>query len=109
MASRPIVEPDQSPSDTRLPTCRIWLKVVPGSRRTEVSGPLGDRLKVRVSAPPEDGRANRAVCETLASALGLHDRDVTIIAGHASPEKTARAVGIDHASAAAKLGLSQPS
>lgn len=79
--------------------------MVPGSRRTEVSGPLGDRLKVRVSAPPEDGKANRAVCETLAAALGLHDRDVTIIAGHTSPEKTARAVGIDPVAAAAKLGL----
>lgn len=78
---------------------------MPGSRRTQVSGPLGDRLKVRVSAPPEDGKANRAVCETLAAALGLHDRDVTIITGHASPEKTARVVGIDHAAASARLGL----
>ncbi|MCE7974209.1 MAG: DUF167 domain-containing protein [Leptolyngbya sp. PLA1] len=79
--------------------------MVPGSRRTEVAGPLGDRLKVRVAAPPEDGKANRAVCETLAAALGLRDRDVTVIAGHSSAEKTARAVGIDHVAAAARLGL----
>jgi uncharacterized protein YggU (UPF0235/DUF167 family) len=105
VAPRPIVEPDQSPSDTRVPACRIWLKVVPGSRRAGISGPLGDRLKVRVAAPPEAGRANRAVCETLAAALGLHDRDVTIITGHGSAEKTARAVGIDDRAASARLGL----
>src|SRR5690349_990673 len=37
---------------------RIFLKVVPGSRRDQIVGGLGDRLKVKVSAPPEDGRAN---------------------------------------------------
>ena len=40
----------------------VRVKVVPGAKQEGVAGVLGDRLKVRVRAPPEDGRANAAVC-----------------------------------------------
>ena len=66
----------------------IRLKVVPGASRSEVVGPLGDRLKVRVAAPAEAGKANRAVVELLEAWLGV--KGVTIVAGAASAEKTAR-------------------
>lgn len=72
---------------TSAPACRVSVKVVPGARRSEVVGRLGDRLKVRVAAPPEDGKANRAVCELLAAAVGCRAADVSVIAGHANPEK----------------------
>lgn len=77
----------------------IRVKAVPGSSRNEVSGVLGDRLKVRISAPPEGGKANRAVCELIASALGVRVRDVIVESGTTSPEKTLRARGVtlDHA------------
>ena len=68
----------------------IRLKVVPGSRKTEIAGTYGDRLKIKVSAPPEDGKANAAVCDLLARTLGISPRDVTIIAGATSPEKLVR-------------------
>jgi uncharacterized protein len=77
--------------------------VVPGARSSRLAGALGDRLKVRVAAPPQDGRANREVCELLAAALGLRPAAVTITAGHASPEKTARVTGCSAARAAAAL------
>lgn len=83
----------------------IRLKAVPGAKRDEVSGALGDRLKVRVSAPPEDGRANKAVCLLLAGALGVRPRDVEIVGGQTSPEKLARVAGIDAETARKKLGL----
>ena len=83
---------------------RIVLKVVPGSRRDQVVGRLGDRLKVKVAAPPEEGRANKAVCELLADAMGVSARDVSIIAGHASPEKTALVRGVTPGVAASRLG-----
>ncbi|MFZ4572890.1 MAG: DUF167 domain-containing protein [Phycisphaerales bacterium] len=88
-------------SDTRA--VRIALKVVPGSRREEVAGMLGERLKIRVSAPPEDGKANRAVCRVLAEALGADERDVTIVVGTTNPEKVARVAGMSAAEVRARL------
>lgn len=70
--------------------CEILLKVVPGSSRDALAGTLGDRLKVKVSAAPEGGKANKAVCILLARVFGVKPRDVSIIAGATSPEKTAR-------------------
>ena len=73
------------------------LKVVPGSRRDEIVGryasPQGPRLKVKVSAPPEDGRANAAVCALLAKALGVPTKGISIVHGHAHAEKVARVRG----------------
>jgi uncharacterized protein (TIGR00251 family) len=92
--------------DPQVPNCvRIHLKVVPGSRRDQIVGPLGDRLKVKVSAPPEDGRANKAVCELLGTALGINPRDVEVVAGHSSPEKTVRVRGRSAADITAALAL----
>lgn len=67
----------------------VWLKVVPGAKSDAIAGLLGDRLKVRVAAPPEDGKANAAVCVVLASALGVKARAVTIVQGASNPEKVA--------------------
>jgi uncharacterized protein len=81
---------------TRLPAfarrvaggIEIDVKVVPRASRSEVVGPLGDRLKIRVAAPAEAGKANRAVLELLREWLST--REVEIIAGRSSPEKTVR-------------------
>ena len=66
---------------------RLPLKVVPGSSRDRVAGWLGERLKVMVSAAPERGRANEAVIEVLARALGLPKGAFRIAAGETSPLK----------------------
>ena len=73
------------------------VKVVPGGSRDEIAGMLGDALKIKVSAPAEGGKANRAVCELLASELGIPPRDVTVISGHTRPQKriAIRGVTID--------------
>lgn len=81
---------------------RIAIKAVPGAKRDEIVGRLGDRLKVRIAAPPEAGRANEAICELLAAALGIPTRQVRIVSGHTRPEKTAEITG---ASVAAVQGL----
>ena len=73
------------------------VKVVPGASRDEVAGMLGDALKIKVSAPAEGGKANRAVCELLAEEAGVPPRDVIVISGHSRPQKriAIRGVTID--------------
>ncbi len=83
----------------------LRVKVVPGSRGDSIAGMLGERLKIRVAAPAEDGRANTAVCALLAAALGAPARSVKIAQGFAHPEKTVRIAGMSAADAASKLGL----
>lgn len=83
----------------------VRVKAVPGASRDGLAGVLGDRLKVRVAAPPEGGKANRAIVSLVARALGLKPRDVEVVAGAASQEKTLRAVGIGAERARVKLGI----
>ena len=64
----------------------LSIKVVPGASRSEVAGVIGNRLKVRVAAPAEKGRANEAVVELLRAWLGA--KDVQIVAGRSAREKT---------------------
>ena len=82
---------------------RIRVKAVPGARRDEISGPLGDRLKIRVSAPPERGKANKAIGALLADALGVRAKDVLLIAGQTSPEKSFEVAGVSPADVANRL------
>jgi uncharacterized protein (TIGR00251 family) len=83
----------------------VAVKAVPGARRDGVAGVLGDRLKVRVSAPPEGGRANDAIRRLLAARLGVRVGRVEIVSGHAHPEKTLRVDGIGVGAARDALGL----
>ncbi|MGH7132101.1 MAG: DUF167 domain-containing protein [Phycisphaerales bacterium] len=81
------------------------VKAVPGASRDGVAGVLGDRLKVRVSAPPEGGKANEAICGLLAQAVGVPARSVEVVAGHSRAEKTVRIVGVTVEVAAKALGV----
>ncbi|MFG0286277.1 MAG: DUF167 domain-containing protein [Phycisphaerales bacterium JB039] len=83
---------------------RIDVKAVPGARRDEIAGWLGDRLKVRVSAPAEGGKANKAICAVIAKAAGVRARDVTIVSGQTSPEKTVEVAGVSEEELARRLG-----
>ncbi|MFN7021866.1 MAG: DUF167 domain-containing protein [Phycisphaerales bacterium] len=74
-------------------TIVLLVKAVPGARADQVTGWLGDRLKVRVSAPPEGGKANAAICRLLASELGLKPTAVEVARGHASAEKSVTVTG----------------
>lgn len=66
--------------------------VVPGASRTEVKGIHGDALRIRVSTPPEGGKANRDLCRFLEKRLGAR---VDLIAGTTSRRKQALVVGGD--------------
>jgi uncharacterized protein (TIGR00251 family) len=86
----------------------LHVKVVPGSRKDAIVGALGDRLKVKVAAAPEEGKANAAVCGLIAARLGLKPRDVTVVVGHASAEKTLRIEGLTAAEAEGRLACHAP-
>ncbi len=70
----------------------LRLKVIPGASRSVIVGVLGDRLKMKVAAPPEDGKANKAVIALISEWLGTDS--VEIISGHAHPEKVVRVHGL---------------
>jgi uncharacterized protein (TIGR00251 family) len=74
---------------------RLRLRVSPGARRSELVGRHGDGWKVRVTAPPEDGRANNAVLDLLARRLDVPRRALSIVSGHTAREKVVRMQGID--------------
>lgn len=59
----------------------------PGARRTEVAGLHGGSLKVRLAAPPVEGKANAALVEFIAAALGVPRRLVKVTRGETSREK----------------------
>ena len=84
---------------------RIAVKAVPGSRRDQIVGLLGDRLKVKVAAAPEDGKANAAICALLAASLGVRVRDVNLVSGHANAEKVIGVSGVSCDQARSLLGL----
>jgi len=65
----------------------LRLTVAPGARRTAVVGLHGDRLKVRVAAPPEKGAANQELLAFLARVLDLPKSSVRLKGGSQSREK----------------------
>ncbi len=81
----------------------IAVKVVPRARRSEVAGPEGAWLKVRIAAPPVEGAANEALVAFLAGVLGLRTRDVSVQAGERSRLKRVRIQGLDAATVASHL------
>ena len=70
--------------------CVFHVHVVPRSRRDEVVGLYVDALRVRLKAPPVDGKANNALCKFIARALHISRGDVTILGGCASRHKRVR-------------------
>ena len=73
----------------------LRIKVQPGASRTEVAEVLGDRLKVRVQAPPVEGAANAALLKWLAKALGVSKGKVRLAQGERSRDKTVEVTGVD--------------
>jgi uncharacterized protein (TIGR00251 family) len=78
-------------------TVVVSIHVQPQARRTEVVGPHGDSLKVRVAAPALENRANEALVAFVAKRFGVARRDVTLLAGEKSREKRleVRSTGVD--------------
>ena len=81
----------------------LRVRVVPNAKRSEVVGEHGDAIKIKVHAPPVDGKANAALCEFIAEQLGLPRKAVTIRAGESSRDKTLAIDGLSDASVRERL------
>ena len=73
---------------------RISFAVSPGAKRTELVGKHGDGWKARVAAPPERGRANEALVELLAEALGVPRSSIRVVAGQSAKAKLVEVDGL---------------
>ncbi len=82
----------------------LAVKLQPRSSRNEVGEPLGNELRIAVTAPPVDAAANQALIELLAEVLDCSRRQVELVRGHTSRHKTIKLHGFTVPQAMSKLG-----
>ena len=83
---------------------RLQLHVQPRASRTEVAGPHGGALRIRLAAPPVDGEANAELVAFLARRLRVPKAAVTIVRGETGRRKVVEVAGVSAGDAAAALG-----
>ena len=81
----------------------LSLHIQPGAKKTGIAGPHGDALKIRLAAPPVDGKANEALVAFIAEKVGAGRTAVRLISGQTSRTKRVRIDGIAAAVVLARL------
>jgi uncharacterized protein (TIGR00251 family) len=81
------------------------VKIHPRARKNAITGELGDTLKLSLTAPPVEGRANEACIEFLANLLKVPRSSVTIASGLSSRRKVIRVRGISADEVQKRLGI----
>lgn len=79
------------------------VRVIPRSPKSAITGRRGDAIVVRLSAPPVDDAANKALIELLSKAFERPRRDVSIVSGHKSRDKRVAVEGISEQDLSARL------
>jgi uncharacterized protein (TIGR00251 family) len=80
------------------------VRVHPRAKKTAITGELGDALKLSLTAPPIDGKANDACIEFFAKLLKLPRSSVTIASGQASRQKVIRVSGLSAEEVCRRIG-----
>ena len=83
----------------------IQVHASPRASKTQVQGLHGDALKIRLQAPPVDGKANETLIEFLAKTLGIPQRQITLISGQTSRQKRLNLQGITANQVGISLGI----
>ena len=83
--------------------CVLPVRAQPGARKAGILGEQGSALKVAVTAPPEDGRANKALTEVLRDLLNLKRSQVELLSGETSRDKKFLIRGLTRAELASRL------
>ena len=81
------------------------IKVHPRAKKNTITGRVGDAVKVSLTAPPIDGRANEACIEFFAKLLKVPPSSVTIAAGESSRNKVIRVAGVFAEQVRERLGI----
>lgn len=84
----------QESGDQRRGAVTLNLHIQPGARKTEFAGLHGEALKLRLAAPPVDGKANACLLEFLARSLELPKRQLELVSGQTSRSKRVRVDGL---------------
>jgi uncharacterized protein (TIGR00251 family) len=82
------------------------VRVIPRAAKNALAGEHDGALKVRLVAPPVEGRANAALEEYLAGWLGVRPAQVRVVAGHTSRQKMVAVVGLSAEEIAQRLNYS---
>lgn len=85
------------------PETRLTVRIQPRASRDRIAALEGERVRVRVTAPPADGAANEAVRRLLAGVLGCPPSAVEILRGRTGREKVIRIVGLGPVEVRARL------
>ena len=75
-------------------TLLLHLKIQPNASRSGLAGQHGQRLKIRLQSPPQNGKANRELIRFLSDTLGIPKSSLDLIRGQSSRDKTVRIEGI---------------
>lgn len=73
----------------------LAVRAQPGARKSRIVGVHEGALKIAVSAPPEDGRANEALTELLARTLGLRENQIRLLQGRSDRRKVFGIIGMN--------------
>ena len=72
----------------------LSIKVEPRSSKSGIVGPYGNALKVKLTSPPVEGKANKELIEVLAKGFRIAKKDVEIISGQSSKNKVVKLYGV---------------
>ena len=72
----------------------FFVQVRPGAKREGISGEIDGAMKIEVTAPPHEGKANAAVVKLLASSLGIAKSKLEIVSGSKSKKKRVKVEGV---------------
>lgn len=81
------------------------VKVRPRAKKNAITGELGDALKLSLTAPPIEGRANQACIEFIANLLKVQHSSVSIASGQNSSRKVIRIIGLSAEETRRRLGI----
>jgi uncharacterized protein (TIGR00251 family) len=86
-----------------MSAARITVRVTPRSGKDSIESGAGGVSVVRVTAPPDEGKANAAVCKVVAAALGVPKSAVSVVRGHTARTKTLEVSGVSQEQAEERL------